>query len=75
MDAYLSKVCSHTSAKYRGILSESMAACFSKAATAIFLDKTLPQFYNWSLNVFQQSCGAVNLHLENSYDDEHLVAA
>jgi hypothetical protein len=52
-----------------------MPACFSKAADAVFLDKTLPQFYNWSLNVFQQSCGAVNLHLENSYDDEHFVAA
>jgi hypothetical protein len=52
-----------------------MPACFSKAAAAVFLDKDSPPFYNCTLNVFQQSCGAVNLHLENSYDDEHFVAA
>lgn len=57
------------------MFSKGGGRSFSSRPHAISLDNAPPQFYNWTLKFFQQSCGAVNLKQENSYDDEHFMAA
>ena len=56
------------------MISKGYARSFSTCPCIISLDNALPQFYNWTLNVFPQSCRTVNPQLENSYDDEHFVS-
>lgn len=51
--AYLQDIQSH--------IFQNCGCTFSVSSAAVFLDKGLPQFYNWMLKSFQQSCGAVNL--------------
>lgn len=57
------------------MFSKGGGRSFSSRPHVISLDNAPPQFYNWTLKFFQQSCGAVNLKQENSYDDEHFMAA